>query len=191
MLHNHNQSSQPIADYSLVIDFWFSNHDKWFAKDPQFDLAITNQFLPLYKEAAESKLDEWQKEPLSMLALIIVLDQFPRNMFRDNPMAYDLDKLAVTLTKKAIKLGFNKELKGNSNYLKFLYMPLMHSENFNNQKLSLKLFGELADKKTCQYARAHYDIILLFHRFPHRNKILNRISTRQKIEFLKNLSISF
>jgi uncharacterized protein (DUF924 family) len=190
MLHNYNQSA-PIIDYNQVIDFWFNNQDKWFAKDPQFDLVITNQFLPLYKEAAESKLDEWQKEPLSMLALVIVLDQFPRNIFRDDPRAYDLDKLAVSLTKKAIKLGFNKELKGNSNYLKFLYMPLMHSENFNNQKLSLKLFGGLADKKTYQYARAHYDIILVFHRFPHRNKILNRISTRQEIEFLKTPDSSF
>jgi uncharacterized protein (DUF924 family) len=190
MLHNYNQSPQ-IADYNQVIDFWFSNQDKWFIKDPQFDLAITNQFLPLYQEAAESKLDEWQKEPLSMLALIIILDQFPRNMFRDDKRAYDLDKLAVSLTKKAIKLGFNQELNGNGEYLKFLYMPLMHSESFSNQKLSLKLFGELADKKTGQYARAHYDIILLFHRFPHRNKILNRISTRQEIEFLKSPDSSF
>ncbi len=181
MLHNYNQ----------VIDFWFSNQDKWFAKDPQFDLIITNQFLSLYKEAAESKLDEWQKEPLSMLALIIILDQFPRNIFRDDKRAYDLDKLAVSLTKKAIKLGFNKELQGNSNYLKFLYMPLMHSENLDDQKLSLKLFEELADIKTYQYARAHYDIILLFRRFPHRNKILKRTSTRQEIEFLKSPNSSF
>ncbi len=177
-------------NYNEVIDFWFSNQNKWFIKDQQFDREINDKFLPLYQQAFNSELDTWHNNPLSMLALIIILDQFSRNIFRDDPRAFDSDKLALNLTKKALRLGFNKQIS-DKNHLKFLYMPLMHSENLSDQKLSLKLFKELQDEITYRYAKAHYDAILQFYRFPHRNKILNRESTRQEIEFLKKSNLLY
>ena len=177
-------------NYQEVIDFWFNNQNKWFAKDRQFDCEINDKFLLLYQQAVKSELSEWRNSPLSMLALIIILDQFPRNIFRDDPRAFSSDKLALSLTKKALELGFNKKMP-DKNHLKFLYMPLMHSEDLPDQELSLKLFKELQDEISYGHAKAHHDIILRFDRFPHRNKILNRKSTTQEIEFLTEPNSSF
>ena len=119
------------------------------------------------------------------LAFVIILDQFPRNMFRDTPEAFASDDLALSLSKNVICKGFEKELPSSAHY-NFLYMPFMHSENLNDQEEGIRLFASIpGNEQTVAYAKHHRDIIAQFGRFPHRNKILGRSSTPEEQEHLK------
>jgi len=176
-------------NYNVVIDFWFNNKQKWFVKEPEFDTLIKEKFLTIYNQAINRELENWKNKAESLLSLVLVLDQFPRNMFRDTPQAFSGDEISLFLAKEAIEKGF--DLKLNSDQRMFLYMPLMHSELLLDQKLSVELYSKMGNINTLNYAIAHHDIIVRFGRFPHRNKILGRISTLQELEFLRTPNSSF
>ncbi len=176
-------------NHNIVIDFWFDNKPKWFVKEQEIDNLIRERFLTVYDQAINGKLKNWESKAESLLSLVIVLDQFPRNMFRDTPQAFSGDKTSLFLVKEAIKKGFDLEL--SSDQRMFLYMPLMHSELLLDQELSVELYSKMDNIYTLNYAKAHRDIIVRFGRFPHRNKILGRISSVQELEFLRTPNSSF
>lgn len=177
----------------LVLNFWFSSEAEplWFMKDPQFDESIRKQFGSIYEEA----LKKYQggdftdiKTGKEALALVILFDQFSRNMFRDTPKAFAADELALKISKLAVAKGLDRELIDNAQH-NFLYMPFMHSENLSDQEEGIRVFSSIAgNDMTISYARQHRDIIARFGRFPHRNKVLGRISTAEEEDFLKEFA---
>lgn len=177
------------ATYTNILNFWYKaeNQSKWFAKDQEFDREITEKFLSSYEEAAKGNLDYWQESLAGSLALIILLDQFPRNMFREHPKSLATDTKALSIIKAIITKGIDKDAP--TDYKNFLYMPLMHSENLADQELAAKLFAY--DPDNHKYAKMHMEIIKKFGRFPHRNIILGRKSTAEEIDFLKTPNSSF
>jgi uncharacterized protein (DUF924 family) len=179
-----------MIDPKRVIQFWFRHEPLWFAKDAQFDDLIRQEFENLYESALIEKLDSWAEAPESLLSLILVLDQFPRNMFRHTPKAFSGDKKAQRLTRQGVELGFDQHLPTHT-HRQFFYMPLMHSEVLADQELSIKMYSQLKDGLTLNFAQAHRDIIATFGRFPHRNTILGRETTAEEEEFLKKPGSSF
>ena len=180
----YNEDS-PTSMHQEVLDFWFKETPKelWFEKNTAFDKKVTEKFAKTYDHAVAGELDEWKDAAKSCLALIIVLDQFPRNMFRDSPKAFAHDALARDATKHALEEGYEELLKGAEK--SFLIMPLMHSEYLNDQEMCLQLFSSWGYKTNVQFAKEHRDIIKRFGRFPHRNKVLGRKNTPEEEEFLK------
>jgi uncharacterized protein (DUF924 family) len=191
-------SDQPSAQE--VLFFWFGapseqgkRHKHWFEKDPAFDRLIVERFLPLYEEAARGGLARWKGRPADCLALIVVLDQFPRNMFRGTARAFAADPLALEAARHAVAQGFDRTFSPVERL--FAYLPFEHSERLEDQLTAceliepLKAFAETAD--AYPYAVAHRDIIQRFGRFPHRNSMLGRASTAEEIEFLKQPGSSF
>jgi uncharacterized protein (DUF924 family) len=185
-----------------VLAFWFgapgeSGHgeyrEEWFQKDDAFDEEIRRRFLGVYEEAARGDLDDWKGEARSCLALIIVLDQFPRNMFRGDPKTYATDEKALGLARYAREHGLDRELPPVERH--FVYMPFMHSEDVEDQRLSVELFEALAQqpgaRDVTEYAHAHARIVERFGRFPHRNEVLGRPTTPEEAEFLKEPGSSF
>lgn len=177
---------QKKVDYCVVLNFWFSEAVKpnWFIKNFDFDKLITEKFENIYLMAKMNALEHWKKTPEGTLALIITLDQFPRNMFRNLAKSFESDSAALSLTKYALDNKMDENL--NFEQKQFLYMPLMHSENISDQELSLTLFSS-----NNIYAKRHWAIIKMFNRFPHRNKILGRKSTQEELEFLETPNSSF
>lgn len=176
-----------------VLTFWFGSgpeekRDAWFQRDPDFDAEIVVRFTATYEAATAGRLDDMARTPLGCLALVIVLDQFPRNMFREDPRAFATDAKALALARNAIEAGFDAEL---TEYRRqFLYMPYQHSEDIADQKRSVELFAQI-DKETLGYAVRHLEVVERFGRFPHRNAILGRDSTVEEIAFLKEPNSSF
>jgi uncharacterized protein (DUF924 family) len=168
-----------IASFEDVLAFWFSEAQSslWYANDDKFDAEIRQRFLSTYEAANSGTLDEWRNTPESMLALIILLDQFPRNMFRGSPPAFASDARAVNLTKEGIKRGFDRSL--TEAQLDFFYMPLMHSEALSDHDLLLE-----QGHGDSRYAQEHREIIARFGRFPHRNQTLGRESTVEEASYL-------
>ncbi len=166
-----------------VLAFWFgAGPKKWFAKDASFDAEIRDKFLPAYEAAAQGHLAGWEATPEGALALVIVLDQFPRNMFRGSPRTFDSDPLALAIAARALARGFDKQLgppKRN-----FFYLPFMHSEALADQERCVELSREAGDENTLKFALLHADIIRRFGRFPHRNSILGRKTTPDEQTFL-------
>lgn len=176
---------------SDVLNFWFSEEVKplWFKKSSAFDREIEARFINTYLMAKTGALDNWKNNSHDALALIIVLDQFPRNIFRDTPQAFATDEQAVELTKYAIEHNYQQSLSVDERV--FLYMPLMHSEDIVNQNKSIELFTKLGKEDNLKFAIKHREIIQRFGRFPHRNKILGRESTLEEKEFLTQPGSSF
>jgi uncharacterized protein (DUF924 family) len=185
-----------------VLDFWFGREgepgygefrEAWFRKDPAFDASVTEQFTDLYEEAAAGNLDGWRDDARSCLALVIVLDQFPRNMFRGDGRIHAADGVALASSKYAVEHALDRELPAFQRM--FLYMPFMHSENSEDQRRSVELFELLADEPgapdVTSYAVGHREIVERFGRFPHRNEILDRATTPEEAEFLKTEGSSF
>ncbi|GAB4383457.1 MAG: DUF924 family protein [Elainellaceae cyanobacterium] len=188
-----------------VLSFWFGEEPEysslydqrrklWFGKKPAFDQAIIDQFRSLYEQAAAGQLDGWQQTPPSALALVLVLDQFPRNMFRDTPQAFATDAQACHLAKQAITQGFDRSLAPVQRM--FFYLPLEHSESLEDQAQSVQMFQALAQVSpdlldTLDYAYRHQDVIRRFGRFPHRNRILGRVTTPEEADFLQQPGSSF
>jgi len=172
-----------------ILNFWFSkeNKKKWFVKDKDFDSLITEIFLNTYNQAANGGLDNWKETSEGLLSLIIILDQFPRNMFRDQAQSFAMDAKALSLAKEAIVKRIDKQLMLEQQ--RFIYMPFMHSENLEDQNISVELFTN--DEISYSYAIRHREIIQRFGRFPHRNILLGRESTQEEIEFLKTPNSSF
>jgi uncharacterized protein (DUF924 family) len=179
------------AEAQEVLDFWFveSGPDKWFEKDEAFDHAVRERFWSVYRRAYDGDLSGWIETPEGCLALVIVLDQFPRNMFRGDARAFATDPHARILLQYALDQEFDQALKARQK--QFLYMPLQHSEKPEDQALSVRLNATLGDEEVLKYANAHKDIIDRFGRFPHRNEILGRETTHDEAEFLKQPGSSF
>ena len=174
-----------------ILNFWFTEckPEQWFKKNERFDQMITNRFSSSFEDALEGKMDTWENNETGCLALIIVLDQFARNIFRDTPRAFAGDTRALDLSIKCCEKDYLKNPDPHKRL--FMLMPMMHSENLAVQDAALPLFKKYASGKDYEYAEKHREIIARFGRFPHRNMILGRKSTIDELEFLKQPGSSF
>lgn len=185
-----------------ILNFWFGNSTDanfgkprkvWFSNEAEFDNEIKTRFLKDYEKAALGYFDSWKEAPTSCLALILLLDQFPRNIFRGTQLAYFTDWEALSAAQHAVKLGYDRSLLPVQRW--FIYLPFEHSENLEHQRCSVELFKHLSDdpdsKTTVEYAIRHMEVIERFGRFPHRNAILGRASTPEEREFLKKAKSIF
>lgn len=177
--------------YKEIINFWFaeSSPEQWFKKDAAYDRLIAERFTGLHNAAARCELYEWRSEALGRLAEIIILDQFPRNIYRDTPKAFASDSLALALSQEAIQAGADKTLEPRQR--SFLYMPFMHSESSAIHKVAVQLFNEPGLEDNLSFELKHKAIIDRFGRYPHRNDLLGRKSSPEEIEFLKTPGSSF
>jgi uncharacterized protein (DUF924 family) len=166
-------------NYEDILDFWLTPgmEDVWYANDPKFDAGIRDRFMLTYEAAKDGKLDAWRSQARSLLALIIVLDQFPRNMFRGEARAFATDHLACSLSKEGISKDFDRGLGGAG--LDFFYMPLLHSETLADHHLLIQ-----RGRGDERYTREHRAIIERFGRHPHRNAALGRTNTPEEARFL-------
>jgi uncharacterized protein (DUF924 family) len=166
-----------------VLAFWrAAGPDKWFEKDDAFDAEIRDHFLDTYTAAAAGRLAAWEDDAESALALVIVLDQFPRNMFRGDARTYAADPLARMVADRAIARGFDQRYTPPERT--FFYLPLEHSEDLADQERCVALNRAAADEDGVKWAELHADIIRRFGRFPHRNRVLGRTTTPEEQAFL-------
>jgi uncharacterized protein (DUF924 family) len=177
--------------HQAVLKFWFQEipPQNWWRKDTDFDTVIRDRFCALHGAALLGECWEWRKQPHGRLAEIIVLDQFPRNMYRDTPRAFASDAMALALAQEAIASGHDTALAPLERA--FLYMPFQHSESRIVQAESVRLFEALGVPEQYDFALQHKAIIDQFGRFPHRNEILGRQSTVEEEAFLKTPGSSF
>lgn len=168
-----------------ILDFWWrAGPTKWFNRDDDFDQAISNRFRASYEAAAQGALDAWQADAAGMLALILLLDQCPRNMFRHDARAFATDAKARQLTLHAIAKGFDRTFPIPQRI--FFYLPLMHSEAIDDQNRCVDLTRDMGDMNNYHHALIHMDAIRRFGRFPHRNAALGRPSTDAEIAYLES-----
>lgn len=199
-----------VARINAILAFWFKEHalsapqidrrmDTWFGEDPAFDEEIRARFADDVALACDGKLDHWAEEPNGRLALILLIDQFRRNIYRNTADAFSKDKLALKL---CVEGAMEKKDKGLAPIQKvFFYMPLQHAESRKVQAKSVELYNRLAESVSptyqetfltvAQFAELHKDIIDQFGRFPHRNKLLNRENTQEENEYLAGDSPDF
>lgn len=169
----------------VVRQFWFGEltREDWFGGSSALDARIKERFEGLYGRIAAQVPPEAWNEAEAALAAVIVLDQFPRNMFRGTAAAFVTDPVASALARNAVEKELDQQLGEDERA--FLYMPFMHSEILADQELGVALFRSLSAPESLRYAEEHRDIIARFGRFPHRNKVLGRESTPAELEFLK------
>jgi len=191
-----------------ILDFWFGElfsdgtaqegkRGRWYKKDREFDALVKEKFGEDVEKARVGKYDKWRETPEGALALILLLDQFARNIYRDTKERYAGDKKAQNIALDAVENGFDGEFLLAKR--QFMYMPLMHAENRKLQKQSVLLFRALTEevaerlkkRVALHYAKKHADIIEQFGRFPYRNKILGRDSTPEEIIFLQQSDSNF
>jgi uncharacterized protein (DUF924 family) len=175
-----------------VLAFWFAEPRprQWFAKDPAFDELLRQRFLGLTRQAIAGELDAWSSEASKALALVLLLDQFPRQIWRDTALAFAGDPPALTLSLRAVELGW-LEAEPEQARRQFWLMPLMHSENLAVQEASQPLFERFTDSRTADFARRHLDVIARFGRFPYRNAALGRVSSAEELVFLQTSGSRF
>lgn len=201
-----------MVEIDKILDFWFGNLEEndvpsdknrkiWWIKDPENDEFIKDNFEANLSMAINGELDSWKSTPIGSLALIILLDQFSRNIYRDTAKSFSQDKKAVEFCLEGIHKNLDNKLHPVQRV--FYYMPLMHSENISNQEKSIECFSNLAKEFTVpeaianmvsgsyEYALKHYEIVKRFGRYPHRNTILGRESNPEEIEFLSKPGSSF
>ena len=171
-----------ILTPSDIIKYWFSKKSKqyWFASTPEIDNEIREKFEDVWDRAATGELTDWQNSAEGSLALIIIFDQFPLNMFRGQSKSFKTEDMAVEVALNAINNGCDEELSDEK--LLFLFMPLMHSENIDHQNLQVYLFQKY--NFNLEFSKHHRDIIKKFGRFPHRNEIFGRMSTMEELDYL-------
>lgn len=168
---------------SGILAFWReAGRERWYERSDAFDAEVRRRFLALWQEAIAGDLASWEGSDDGALALVIVLDQFPRNMFRGTPQAFASDALARDVARRAIDRGVDARV--DPVLLEFLYLPFMHSEHLPDQLHCVALFQNTEKAENLQYAREHADIIQRFGRFPHRNRLLGRDSTEEEQAFL-------
>ncbi|MDF2366137.1 DUF924 family protein [Sneathiella sp.] len=181
-----------------ILDFWFLPEDHedygkprevWFKKDNGFDAEIQDRFLDDFEKAETGAYLDWTESARGSLALILLFDQFTRNMFRDSPRAFSADGKACEIARHMLSRGFYDELSDAQK--QFAALPFEHSEDIEDQKLSMRLFQQLGSDELVDYAERHYVIIERFGRFPHRNEQLGRKSTKAEEAFLKEPNSSF
>jgi len=170
--------------YQEIIDFWFQEIEpaKWWVKDHDFDQLIRDKFLSTYNRAKECELYAWRTSAKGRLAEVIILDQFPRNMFRGRALSFATDPLALALSQEAISIGADLEL--NSSEKSFLYMPFMHSESLEIHVQAVTLFKKCGNESNLKFELRHKEIIETYGRYPHRNDILGRESRPEELVFL-------
>jgi len=172
-----------VATSEDVLAFWrAAGSDKWFTRDAAFDAAVEARFLPTYEAAADGRLGAWEATADGALALLIVLDQFPRNMFRDSARAFAADPLARAVADRALARGFDRNFPPAEQ--SFFYLPFEHSEDAADQDRCVALFRASGDADLLKWAELHADIIRRFGRFPHRNALLGRATTPEEQAFL-------
>ena len=184
-----------------VLAFWFSDaaRPRWFKKDPAFDDELRRRFAATVASATAGGLGAWEAEPESCLALVILLDQFPRNLHRDTARAFAADATARAVAAGAIERGFDRRTPPERRF--FFYLPFEHSEDATDQRRSVALFRRLAEEATgtaadaarerLDYAIRHQRIIERFGRFPHRNRVLGRETTAEETAFLAEPGSAF
>ena len=174
-----------------VLGFWFGEltPDDWFGGGEAVDDRIRERFLALHEALRDHVPASWRTTARGMLAAVIALDQFPRNVYRGDPRSFAADATAIGLAREAIERGFDRGMSTDER--KFLYLPFEHSENPAEQARSVELFATLDDEDTLGYAVRHKEIVDRFGRFPHRNEVLGRESTPEEIEFLQEPNSSF
>lgn len=170
-----------------IIHFWFEELEpqQWFQQSDVVDDEIRERFAVTHEMAADGLSNHWADDPDGALALVIVLDQFPRHMYRGSPKSFASDERALLIAKQSIHKGFDQVLEPVKRG--FLYLPFQHSEVLTDQRKSVELFGSMADQNPAgdMYAKRHLVPVEKFGRFPHRNEALGRESTEEEIEFLK------
>jgi uncharacterized protein (DUF924 family) len=193
-----------------VLAFWFgpscddaeaiaSQGARWFARDDGFDAAIRERFAPLREDAVAGRVDAWLDASRGRLALIVLVDQFSRNLFRGDARAFEHDPLARRWTLDGIDAGDDRALRAIERV--FFYLPLEHSESLADQKRAVALFSKLRDEVPASlrepfagfldYAQRHHDVIERFGRFPHRNAVLRRASSAEEAEYLAEPGAGF
>jgi uncharacterized protein (DUF924 family) len=166
-----------------VVRFWTdAGPGRWFEKDDAFDAEIRRRFLATHEQAAAGQLAGWEATATGALALLILLDQFPRNMFRGSARAFATDAQARAVTAAALLRGFDGQVPANMRA--FFYLPFEHSEDMADQERGLALYTAAGDADGLKWAKIHYDIIRRFGRFPHRNAVLGRATTAEEQAFL-------
>ena len=167
-----------------IVAFWRqAGPEKWFAKDEAFDAEIIRRFLPAHEAAAAGELADWEETPEGVYALLILLDQFPRNAFRGTPRMYDTDALARKAAAKALAAGYDQRLPVELR--KFFVLPFAHSEELADQERAVALARHIGPEDLA-HAEHHRDIVRRFGRFPHRNAILGRESTPEERQYLEH-----
>jgi uncharacterized protein (DUF924 family) len=195
------QNGAPPPSWQDVLDFWFADEHKalWFKPSAAFDTTIRERFGALVESAIAGRLSEWEAAPDSCLALVILLDQLPRNAWRGTPRAFSGDAMARAVASRAVAGGIDRQIPLARRY--FLYLPFEHSEDLADQERAVALFYAWAEeypeaeranaKEQLRYVDRHKEIIERFGRFPHRNAILGRPSTPEEEAFLKEPMSSF
>ena len=194
-----------IKQAQEVLDFWFGpienkyhvpkdKADMWFRNGKAYDEIIRAEFLHLHNQACDDQLGEWVNYPKSLLALVLLLDQFSRHIYRNQAKAFAQDTKCLNYVRQGIRNKFDRELYFVER--QFLYMPLMHSEDIHVQKLSVEMFGNLCKEapqglkkslaSSLSFANSHHHVVSQFGRFPELNEILGRESTAEEITFLKS-----
>ena len=167
-----------------IVSFWCdAGPDKWFDADDNFDQAIRSRFLPTYEAAANGALAGWEDSADGALALVLLLDQFPRNMFRGTARAFATDALARAVADRALARGFDQATERALR--PFFYLPFMHSEALSDQERSVRLYETLGEAEHLRFATEHRDVIQRFGRFPRRNRALGRDTTPAEQAFLE------
>jgi len=174
-----------------ILKFWFEEIEpsQWWKKDEDLDRLITERFSDIHHRATRCELFEWRKDAHGRLAEVIVLDQFSRNMYRNSPLCFAQDALALALAQEAIAVGADQSLSQTER--SFLYMPFMHSESLQIHEIATELFRGNGNQSSYDFELKHKAIIARFGRYPHRNSILGRQSTAEEIEFLKQPGSGF
>jgi uncharacterized protein (DUF924 family) len=169
-----------------IIGFWFKEIDKsnWFNSTPEFDAYLRERFQGVVRDALNDRLDSWKETPDGSLALVVVLDQFPLNMYRGEAQSFAGESKSREVARNAIDQNFDQSLTDDKKA--FLYMPFMHSENIKDQNLSVTLFEKAGLEKNLRFAEHHREIIKRYGRFPHRNKIIGRESSADEIAYLNS-----
>ncbi|MCP5169535.1 MAG: DUF924 domain-containing protein [Hahellaceae bacterium] len=180
-----------LIEPQTVLDFWFVEIDEacWFRKDESFDAVIRERFGELHHRAVRGELFRWRQTPEGRLAEIIVLDQFSRNIYRDHPLAFAWDGMALSLAQEAVARGQDRLL--SASWRVFLYMPYMHSESRVIHDEAERLFAQAGLEDNYRFELRHKEIIARFGRYPHRNQILGRPSTPDELSFLTMPGSSF
>src|SRR5512134_3066534 len=173
-----------MREVQEILEFWFSEEAErlWFASTPAFDQEIRRRFAERFAEGASGQLRSWEETPEGCVALCILLDQMPRNMFRGSPRAFATDAKALAIAERAVNRGFDRELPPE--HKQFLYMPFCHSEELANQVRALALFEAAGLRESLEFAKDRVAVMRRFGRFPHRNAVLGRTSTPEELKFL-------
>ena len=179
-------SGDKVVTPKAVLDYWYTDESKahWFSSTPQIDAEIKQRFETTWQAASRHELDSWCDTADGCLALVIVLDQFPLNMYRGQEISFSTEAQARNVARIALQKGFDKQIAKDK--LSFLFLPFMHSESLADQEMSLQLFFDAGLDDNIPFAQHHYDIVATFGRFPHRNAILGRTSTPEERVYMNS-----